>query len=712
DAGTPATGNVFASGSTGDVADRIGADTTATPVTAVSFGATPGTLGSPLSGAYGALTLNADGSYSYALDNTNPTVNALKAGDSLSEVFSYTITDADGDTSTATLTITVQGRNDPPVAVDDSATTPEDTPISGSLLSNDSDIDTPHADLRVQSFTIAGDPAVHAPGATAAIPGVGTLTISATGDWLFTPATDYSGPVPVVTYTLTDGTLTDTATLTLDVTPVTDPPTLDLPPASVDEDGSVPLVILPAIGDTLPADLGIEHLTTITISGIPEGSRLSNAAGDPLLPAGGVLTLTPAQLAGLSFAPPRDYSGPIVLNVTAVAQDGSAPPASITGPLSVTVRPVTDTPVIDVVSASQTPDGVLHLDLASHVTDTVLTDAGTEHVDRVTISGLPEGTTVTLADGTQIPVIGGVATLAPDQLTGIRVQPPGGFADDLVLQITSWAVDGSAPEASATTQVILGHGGGKVPPINPPLPPVIPPGPDPRPSGLPAEPPEPIDTPFPFLFNYGRLSGFERDYEGHDQELYLYGQARDQLMVELRTDSFTQPKDLFRHTNPAEHLSFEAVQPDGRPLPAWLKFDAGSLRFSGTPPAGFGGVDVVIIAYDSQGRSATALFRIRPAREVEPAPAVPVAPQLPPPPEPAPASAPPSDGAPPQAARSLPAADWLAALGLHDDAAAHPAPALAPDAGHDGFSARLQQALPPTLAEQSRALADVLLAAD
>ncbi|MBL8157879.1 MAG: hypothetical protein JNM70_27335, partial [Anaerolineae bacterium] len=58
---TSTSGNVF--GSTGasasDSTDRIGADTTATPVTAVSFGATAGTVGSALAGAYGALTLNA-----------------------------------------------------------------------------------------------------------------------------------------------------------------------------------------------------------------------------------------------------------------------------------------------------------------------------------------------------------------------------------------------------------------------------------------------------------------------------------------------------------------------------------------------------------------------------------------------------------------------------------------------------------------------------
>ena len=59
------TGNVFASGATGDVADALGADTQASPVTAVSFGGTPGTLGSALAGSYGTLTLNANGNFNF-----------------------------------------------------------------------------------------------------------------------------------------------------------------------------------------------------------------------------------------------------------------------------------------------------------------------------------------------------------------------------------------------------------------------------------------------------------------------------------------------------------------------------------------------------------------------------------------------------------------------------------------------------------------------
>ena len=62
-------------------------------------------------GLYGTLTLNANGSYSYALNNANPTVDALNTGDSLSDVFNYTMTDG-ALTSNSTLTITINGVTD------------------------------------------------------------------------------------------------------------------------------------------------------------------------------------------------------------------------------------------------------------------------------------------------------------------------------------------------------------------------------------------------------------------------------------------------------------------------------------------------------------------------------------------------------------------------------------------------------------------------
>ncbi|WP_226699900.1 DUF5801 repeats-in-toxin domain-containing protein [Qipengyuania gaetbuli] len=120
-----ASGNVItdaeANGDNGG--DTRGADGAA--VTDVDFGATDGTPGTPLQGLYGTLTLNADGSYSYELDNTNETVQGLDETESLTEVFTYTLTDGDGDDSVTTLTITINGADDPVVINDLSLTAPE-----------------------------------------------------------------------------------------------------------------------------------------------------------------------------------------------------------------------------------------------------------------------------------------------------------------------------------------------------------------------------------------------------------------------------------------------------------------------------------------------------------------------------------------------------------------------------------------------------------
>ncbi|MCX7197482.1 MAG: Ig-like domain-containing protein [Proteobacteria bacterium] len=102
-------GNVVVAGAAGDASDRIGADTVAAPVTALSAGGLAGTPGTALSGRYGQLQMAASGAYVYRADATNPAVAVLGPGRTLVDVFDYTITDADGDTSTTTLSITLRG---------------------------------------------------------------------------------------------------------------------------------------------------------------------------------------------------------------------------------------------------------------------------------------------------------------------------------------------------------------------------------------------------------------------------------------------------------------------------------------------------------------------------------------------------------------------------------------------------------------------------
>ncbi|NCB21463.1 MAG: Ig-like domain-containing protein, partial [Deltaproteobacteria bacterium] len=88
--------------------------------------ATPGTsgVGSVITGTYGTITINADGSYDYHLDNSNATVKGLD-GSSLTDTFSYNMTDGNGGYSTATVKVTI---NDSKYTVD---TTNGDTTING-----------------------------------------------------------------------------------------------------------------------------------------------------------------------------------------------------------------------------------------------------------------------------------------------------------------------------------------------------------------------------------------------------------------------------------------------------------------------------------------------------------------------------------------------------------------------------------------------------
>jgi VCBS repeat-containing protein len=69
-----------------------------------------------LTGIYGNLTLNGDGTQTYTLNAIGQiVVDALPPGVTLTDTFSYTLTDADGDSDPATLTVTLSGTDDPVV---------------------------------------------------------------------------------------------------------------------------------------------------------------------------------------------------------------------------------------------------------------------------------------------------------------------------------------------------------------------------------------------------------------------------------------------------------------------------------------------------------------------------------------------------------------------------------------------------------------------
>ncbi|HEY7763977.1 MAG TPA: Ig-like domain-containing protein, partial [Aestuariivirgaceae bacterium] len=107
-------GNVLANDSDADASDVL---------TVAAVNGAAGNVGSAVAGAYGALTLNADGSWSFA---PNAAANALASGETASDSFAYEVSDGHGGTSTATLAITLTGSNDGPIATADAASGDED----------------------------------------------------------------------------------------------------------------------------------------------------------------------------------------------------------------------------------------------------------------------------------------------------------------------------------------------------------------------------------------------------------------------------------------------------------------------------------------------------------------------------------------------------------------------------------------------------------
>jgi hypothetical protein len=122
--------------------------------------------------------------------------------------FVYTVSDGNGGQDTGEVSITVTSVNDDPNAVDDSATTDEDTAKVVSVLGNDVDVDGDSL-----AVTSATPTAAH-----------GTVACTAAGECTYAPNANYHGP-DSFTYTIDDGHGgNDSATVSVTVTPVNDPP--------------------------------------------------------------------------------------------------------------------------------------------------------------------------------------------------------------------------------------------------------------------------------------------------------------------------------------------------------------------------------------------------------------------------------------------------------------------------------------------------------
>jgi hypothetical protein len=254
----------------------------------------------------GSLVLKADGSYTYT----------PKTDFTGEDSVSYTLSDGEL-TSTATLTINVSNVNVAPVAVNDNASTDENTIYFStiSLIANDSDADGDDLTVTAGTFTTNQG---------------GSLVLKADGSYTYTPKTDFTGQ-DSYDYTLSDGSLTSTATLTITVSNVNVAPVAVNDNASTDEN-TIYFSTISLIANDSDADGDVLTVTA--------GTFTTNQGGSLVLKADGSYIYTPKI----------DFTGQDVVNYT--LSDGEL---TSTATLTIIVNKVNNAPkaVNDVISITE-----------------------------------------------------------------------------------------------------------------------------------------------------------------------------------------------------------------------------------------------------------------------------------------------------------------------------------------------------------------------
>ena len=375
---------VTASAGTGVLANDTDVDSGDTrTVSAVSFGAVTGTVGTGLAGTYGTLTLNADGSYSYSANLA--AADALAAGQTATDAFTYTVRDTAGATSATTLSFTLTGTNDAPVnTVPGAQITSEDTSkaITGLSIA-DVDAGSVTVTLSVTNGTLSIS------GGTATISNSGTGTVTLTGtvaqvnatlatNVTYVPTADFNGAA-TLTLSTNDGITTTVSTVPITVGAVAD---IAADTASTNEDTAAAISVL--ANDSF-ANAG-RTITAIDGNAITAGgAAVAVANGSVTLNSSGVLTFTPTA----------NYNGTTSFNYT-VTSGGVTETASAT----VTVVAVNDAPVNTVPGAITVTEDVATALTGISVGDV---DAGSDTIT-VTLS-VPAGT-LAAATGSGVTVSG------------------------------------------------------------------------------------------------------------------------------------------------------------------------------------------------------------------------------------------------------------------------------------------------------------------
>lgn len=217
----------------------------------------------------------------------------------------------------ATMTIVMNAVNDGPTATSSSITVNEDGTSNSSLSATD--IDTSSASL---TYTIASGPS-HG---TASLSGR-TLT--------YVPTGNYNGP-DSLTFTVSDGALSSTGTVSITVNPANDPPSLTTSSVTTSEDAAITF-------NPSATDIDGDALSwTITTA-----------------PANGTATIDAASGA-VTYTPPAEWSG--TTNVRVSVTDGVA---TAGGTFGITVTTVNDTPVVTAATGTVAKGGSVSIPITA-----------------------------------------------------------------------------------------------------------------------------------------------------------------------------------------------------------------------------------------------------------------------------------------------------------------------------------------------------------
>lgn len=314
----------------------------------------------------------------------------LDPGDQSTIRVEYTMSDPSGETSSATLTITVNGVNDGPVAIDDSASTTENTPISVAVLDNDTDIDL---DDSPANFTVVSIDTLSVTGLSTGSSLVNATVTIVGNQVLFDPATDFdeldSGDLAavVVQYSMSDDSGgTASAELIVEVFGLNDTPVAEDDTAATTENQAIDVDVVGNDSDVdlddQPASFTVDSLDSITVAGLSTGAALITAQASIVNNS-------------VRFDPVTDFDELDEGDTATVAIGhtmSDREPASSSAQLLITVTGENDTPVAVADSSTTSENQSVTHDVLANDTDVDLDDEpsnfSVDRVNSIVVSGI------------------------------------------------------------------------------------------------------------------------------------------------------------------------------------------------------------------------------------------------------------------------------------------------------------------------------------